>query len=106
MLDWAVADNAALILAIDAPLHDNDCFSPEEISSLRQRKRLHYPGICIIQLAEPGHDGFALQSYADGVRAVIPRPSLSQRRKTYVPDTIRFLKAFQSYLSATVTESH
>lgn len=100
MLDWAAARDKLPILVIDAPLQDDAGFFPEEIFSLRERIRRRHPGIPIIQLAEPGQEAFALQSYAAGVHAVIPRPSLHVRRETYVTDTIRFLKAFQSYLSA------
>jgi hypothetical protein len=100
MLDWAAAGDKLPFLVIDAPLQDDDGFFPEQIFSLRERLRRRHPGISIIQLAEPGQEAFALQSYAAGVHAVIPRPSLHDRREAYVTDTIRFLMAFQSYLSA------
>jgi len=104
ILVQAFADNDVPILVIDAPQQTDDRFSPRELSSLRQRKRLHYPEICIIQLAAPGDAEFTLQSYSDGVRAVLPRPSLYERREAYVEDTLRFLTAFKAYLKAVAFE--
>lgn len=97
----ALAGNDVPILVIDAPRQVDNRFSPKEISSLWQRKRVHYPEICVIQLAAPGDAAFALQSYSDGVRAVLPRPSLSERRATYVTDAIQFLTAIRVFLMAT-----
>lgn len=104
VLGDALAGNDVPILVIDAPRRDDDGFSPKEITSLRQRKRLHYPEVCVIQLAEPGDDGFMLQSYCDGARAVLPRPSMHERRTSYIKDTIRFLTAFRAYLKAIAFE--
>lgn len=104
ILVQALAGNDVPILVIDAPRQADVLFSPQEISSLRQRKRLHYPEICIIQLAAPGDADFTLQSYSDGVRAVLPRPSLHERRESYVEDTIRFLTAFKAYLKIAAFE--
>jgi len=100
----ALAGNEVPILVIDAPRPDDERYSSGEISSLRQRKRLHYPDICIIQLVAPGDDQYALQSYHDGVRAVFPRPSLHERRESYVEDTIRFLAVFRDYLKTAAFE--
>jgi hypothetical protein len=65
---------------------------------------MHYPEICIIQLAAPGDAEFTLQSYSDGVRAVLPRPSLYARREAYVEETIQFLAAIKANLEATAFE--
>jgi len=100
----ALAGNDVPILVIDAPMQAGDRFSPKETSSLRQRKSAHYPEICIIQLAAPGDTAFTLQSYSDGVRAVLPRPSLYERRKAYVTDTIQFLRAIRMLLMAIAFE--
>lgn len=104
ILVQALAGNDVPILVIDAPRQADDRFSPQELSALRQRKRLHYPEICIIQLAAPGDAEFTLQSYSDGVRAVLPRPSLYERRESYVEDTIRFLTVFKEYLKVAAYE--
>lgn len=104
ILVQALAGNDVPILVIDAPRQGDEHFSPPGLTSLRQRKRLHYPEICIIQLASPGDAEFTLQSYSDGVRAVLPRPSLQERRKTYVADTIQFLTAFKAYLKVAAFE--
>src|SRR6185369_7486039 len=100
----ALAGNDVPILVIDAPRQAGDRFSSKEISSLRQRKSVHYPEICIIQLAAPGDAAFTLQSYSDGVRAVFPRPSRYERQKGYVTDTIQFLRAIRAFLMATAFE--
>ncbi|MRR59091.1 MAG: DUF4388 domain-containing protein [Deltaproteobacteria bacterium] len=104
ILDQALAGLDIPILVIDAPRQSDDRFSPQELSSLRQRKRLHYPEICVIQLAAPGDAEFTLQSYSDGVRAVLPKPSLYERREAYVEETIRFLTAFKAYLEVAAFE--
>jgi len=100
----ALAGNDVPIFVIDAPRQADDRFSPKEISSLRQRKRVHYPEICIVQLAAPGDVAFTLQSYSDGARAVLPRPSLHERRESYVTDTMQFLTAMRAFLMATAFE--
>jgi hypothetical protein len=41
-----------------------------------------------------------LQSYHDGVRAVLPKPSKDDRKETYIRDTIQFLDAFKSYVGS------
>ncbi len=100
----ALAGNDVPILVIDAPRQADGRFSPKEISSLRQRKQVHYPNIGIIQLVAPGDATFTLHSYSDGVRAVLPRPSLYERRESYVADTIQFLTAIRVFLMATAFE--
>jgi hypothetical protein len=100
----ALAGNDLPILVIDAPRPADDRFSPEEISSLRLRKRVHYPEICIIQLAAPSDAAFTLQSYGDGVRAVLPRPSLHEPREACITETIQFLTAIRALLMATAFE--
>ena len=104
ILDKALAGNDLPILVIDAPKQADDRFSPKEISSMRQRKRVHYPQICIIQLAAPCDAVFTLQSYSDGVRAVLPRPSLCEPREAYITETIQFLTAIRALLMATAFE--
>jgi len=54
----------------------------------------------MLQFASPQDSDFILQSYHDGVRAVIPRPSIEDRRPTYIQDTIKFLDAFKSYVKS------
>jgi hypothetical protein len=100
----ALAGNDVPILIIDAPRQADDRFSPQEISSLRQRKQVHYPEICVIQLAASCDAAFTLKSYSDGVRAVLPRPSLQEQRETYVTDTIQFMTALRTFLMATAFE--
>ncbi len=42
----------------------------------------------------------SFESYHDGVRAVLPKPSKEDRRQTYIQDTIKFLDAFKSYVKS------
>ncbi|HEX8960179.1 MAG TPA: hypothetical protein VF775_01245, partial [Geobacteraceae bacterium] len=90
--------NGTPILVIDAPQQSEGRFSPAGLSSLRQRYRKRHPENCTIQLAAAGDAAFALQSYRDGVRAVLPSPSLEERRETYVADSMHFLTVIQAYL--------
>lgn len=68
------------------------------LAPLRQQILQQHPRICTIQLASPLDYAFALQSFHDGVRAVIPSPSLEERKGSFVGDTKIFLNAFLSYL--------
>lgn len=94
----SLANNQLPILVIDAPENTGDSFPAEKISSLRRQNREKYPQLCVIQLATPGNAAFALQSYTDGVRAVIPRPSLTAGQGKFVADTMLFLQTFQQYV--------
>jgi hypothetical protein len=57
-----------------------------------------YPAVPVLQFASPQDCDFILQSYHDGVRAVLPKPSKEDRKQTYIQDTITFLDAFKSYV--------
>lgn len=97
IIEQSLAKKNLPVLVLDSPENANEHFSTERITLLRRQKKDYYPQIDIIQLASPGDYGFALQSYMDGVMAVIPKPSRALAQETFAADTIQFLHAFQSY---------
>ncbi len=86
------------VVVFDSPGGPDGGFPEGEIVTLRNRVKGKYPAVPILQLASPQENNFILQSYSDGVQAVLPKPMKEVRRETYVQDTIRFLSAFKSYI--------
>ncbi|MGE5172860.1 MAG: DUF4388 domain-containing protein [Betaproteobacteria bacterium] len=86
------------VVVFDSPARSEGSFPEGKIISLRNRVRGKYPAVPVLQLAAPQEINFILQSYNDGVRAVLPKPLKEVRRETYVQDTIKFLDAFKSYI--------
>ena len=75
-------------------------FSREKIVGLRKEVIGKYSAVPVIQLASPQDSDFILQSYHEGVRAVLPKPSKEDRRETYIEDTIKFLRTFKAYIKS------
>ena len=98
IIDRSLANNSLPVLVFDSPENTDGEFSADKIASLRRQKKDKYPQICVIQLVSPAAAAFALQSYNDGVRAVLPRPSREEGNDGFVADTVQFLQIFQSYL--------
>jgi hypothetical protein len=69
------------------------------IVNLRQQVKERYPQISYIQFASLLHYTFTLQSFEDGVRAVLPKPLREARKEMFIEDTIKFLETFQLYIS-------
>jgi hypothetical protein len=88
------------VVVFDNPVKSKDGFSSEKIVSLRNQMSRKYSAVPVIQFASPQDSDFILQSYHDGVRAVLPKPSKEDRRQTYIQDTIKFLDAFKSYVKS------
>jgi len=86
------------ILVFGAPDSDIEGFSAEDLTATRKDLMRRFPEIPLVQLASPLDFIFTLQSFKDGVRAVLPKPFLTERRETFVEDIINFLKTFQSYI--------
>ena len=86
------------VVVFDSPAGTEGGFSREKIIGLRSGVREKYSAVPLLQLASPRESDFILQSYNDGVRAVLPKPSKEVRRETYIQDTIQFLGAFKSYI--------
>ncbi len=88
------------VVVFDTPVKSEGGFSREKIVDLRNQVRGKYSAVPILQFASPQESDFILQSYHDGVSAVLPRPSREDRRQTYIQDTIKFLDAFKSYVTS------
>jgi hypothetical protein len=86
------------VVVFDSPVRSEGGFSREKIAGLRNEVRGKYSAVPVIQFASPQERDFILQSYHDGVRAVLPKPSKEDRRETYIRDMIQFLDAFKSYI--------
>jgi DNA-binding NarL/FixJ family response regulator len=88
------------VVVFDSPGKSEDGFPEEKIINLRNRLRGKYSAVPLLQLASPQESNFILQSYSEGVRAVLPKPLKEVRRETYVQDTIKFLRTFKAYIKS------
>jgi len=88
------------VVVFDSPGKSEDAFPEEKIINLRNRLRGKYSAVPLLQLASPQESNFILQSYSEGVRAVLPKPLKEIRRETYVQDTIKFLGTFKAYIKS------
>ncbi len=86
------------VVVFDSPSGSEGGFPAEKIISLRNRVKAKHSALPLLQLSSAQDTQFILQSYNDGVRAVLPKPLKEVRRETYVQDTIKFLGAFKSYI--------
>ena len=97
IVDQFLSKQRTPLLVIDRP-GKQDGLPEEKVISLRQQLRKQFPGIAIIQLAPPLDYPFTIHAYKDGIRAVIPSPSLKERRSSFVPDMKSFLEALLEFL--------
>lgn len=88
------------VVVFDNPVQAERGFSREKIAGLRNQIRVKYPEVSVIQFASSQDSEFIFQSYHDGVRAVLPRPSKEVRRQTYIQETIQFLDTFKAYVKS------
>lgn len=88
------------VVVFDNPVKAEGGFSRETIVGLRAQVRGKYSAVPVLQFASLQDSDFILQSYHDGVRAVLPKPSKEGRGQTYIQDTITFLDAFKSYVKS------
>jgi len=86
------------MVVFDSPTRSDDGFPEEKIIGLRNRVREQFSAVPLLQLSSSEHVNFILQSYHEGVRAVLPKPHKDIRKETYVPDMIKFLGTFKSYI--------
>jgi len=91
IIEQSLAKNIAPTLVLDSP---GDSVGVATAGRLRQLKLAKYPQLAMVQLASPLDYAFALQAFAGGVRAVLPKPVRAARPETFVKDTIAFLEAF------------
>ncbi|MCK4621231.1 MAG: DUF4388 domain-containing protein [Desulfuromonadales bacterium] len=104
LIDRTIGKCLEPILVFDGPVEQLEGFTTEEITDIRAQKLVRYPNISVIQLASPLNYSFSLQSLKEGVRAVLPKPYLSERRETYVKDLIVFFNTFQTYIRSCFNE--
>ncbi len=86
------------ILIFGCPNETVAGFTTEELVEIRSRKMALFPEVSVVQLASTLDYSFSLQSLNDGIRAVLPKPYLSERRETFVEDMINFLNTLQTYV--------
>jgi uncharacterized protein DUF4388 len=86
------------VVVFDSPERSEGGFPEDKIINLRNQLRGMYSAVPLLQFASPQESNFILQSYNEGVRAVLPKPSKEVRRETYVQDTIKFLGTFKTYI--------
>jgi hypothetical protein len=98
IIDQSLAKEIAPILVLDSPADSAEAGGAAATAELRRQKKEKFPQLAIIQLASPLAYEFTLRAFADGVRAVLPRPQRTARAQTFVADTILFLEAFCRYL--------
>ncbi len=91
-------------LVFDDPGTGEGTVSRENIAGMRQQFRERYPTVPIIQLACFPDYSFTLQSFHDGIRTVIPRPSREYRKATFVPDAINFFETFKPHIESLFLE--
>jgi hypothetical protein len=104
IISQCLVSEIAPILVYDNPEQSEGGLSEEKIVRLRQQVKEKYPEVSQIQLAFPLEYAFTLQSFSDGVRAVIPKPLQESRKETFIVDTINFLETFKSYLTGFLIE--
>lgn len=97
-ISQCVSKQIVPLVVFDSPELAVDDDFEKELFSLRKEVKVKLPNICTIQLSSPGDYEFYLQSFADGVRTVFPKPTKTRGKENYVKDFIKFLTSFQSYI--------
>jgi CheY-like chemotaxis protein len=98
MVSQCLLSSRMPVVVFDNPVKSKGGFSREIIAGLRNQVTGKYPAVPVLQFASPQDSDFILQSYHDGVRAVLPKPSKEDQKQTYIQDAITFLDAFKSYV--------
>jgi hypothetical protein len=104
ILDLCLTKQILPIMVFDTPETSDEGLSKEKIIGLRQQVKEKYPQAANIQLASPPDYTFTLQSFNDGVRAVLPKPLKEAGEETFIEDTIKFLETFKSYINGFLNE--
>lgn len=99
IIDQSLAKNIVPTLVLDGPEDGTGGFTAARLTELRQRIRLRYPQIPMVQMADPGRYHFLLQSLVDGVNAILPKPVFDQNSSSFVDEAICFLNAFARCVS-------
>jgi len=102
IIDSSLTKRITPILVFDCPVESVPAWTAEVTARVRRQKREKYPQVTIIQLTSPLDYALSLQAFAEGVRAVLPRPSRDVRQATFINDVIVFLESFRRYLQGSV----
>jgi hypothetical protein len=86
------------ILVLDSPEKSEGGLSEESIVTTRNHIRDTFPRVPQVQLAFPLYQSFSLQSYNDGIKAVLPKPLKDAKKDTFIEDTMQFLGTFNKYI--------
>jgi len=104
LLVHSLARNNEPLLVFDDPDILPEHCTQERISALRRQTMVTWPHMFAIQLTIDRGTSFMLDAYQDGVRAVLPRPTLGDQTTPFIPAFKRFLEVFQVYLGKFVGE--
>lgn len=102
--DQCTSKDFLTILLYDRPGDKKDEIPLNDLLVLRSRMKEKHPHAPSLQLAPPKDDDFSLKSYADGVGAVIPKPSVYEGKEVYITSLIQFLEIFRSSLKTIVPQ--
>lgn len=99
-IDQTLTKGLATLIVIDKV----DTMDDIGLLTLQQKKIAKYSQIPTIQLASPMDYNFSLQSLNNGVRTILPKPTIESREKTFIDDYLSFLKAFRIYVDRCFSE--
>lgn len=100
IIDQSLTKNIIPVLVLDGPDDTPEGFSTKQLTALRQRVRLQYPQIPLVQMASPDRYLFLLQALKDGANAILPKPVPDPKSATFVEEMICFLDAFAHCVSS------
>jgi len=85
-------------LVFDSPGSFGSRLHKEGLTALRLRAQGRHQGVPMFQFAAPQDYIFTLQSFHDGIRAVLPKPDREANKSTFIADIITFLESFRSFV--------
>jgi GAF domain-containing protein len=97
VISQCLAKGGVPVLVLDAPAAAVERFAPEALAELRRRKRAQHPGLCTVQLADPGGPVLPASPF-EGVTAVFARPVRDVPRAAFVDAVGAFLTSFPAHL--------
>jgi len=92
ILNQALRKKIVPLLIFDSPNEDQPDWSPAALLRLRREFKGTYEPGAVLQLVETDQAEFSLESYREGVRAVMPRPAGGTPE-----ETLRFYKVLLTY---------
>jgi hypothetical protein len=98
IVSQCLAANRMPVVVFDSPGRSKGELSEETIITVRHRMREKHSAVPLLQLASLQESNFILQSYNDGVKAVLPKPLKEVKKETFIQDIMQFLNAFKFYI--------